>query len=174
MTKTKDVRIRRITLSGEINDFSVGVAIDELFAAERKGKADRIELWITTYGGSVDAGFALIDAINELKLPVDIVAAGSCMSMGAYILQAGDRRYATPNTRLMIHSISSVFEGDIQQGKMQMRQVALLESNALKIVAKRVGMSVKDLKRFQGNIRFMSPEEALKHNFIDDIRRPPQ
>src|SRR5690606_1340425 len=119
-------------------------------------------------------GFALIDAIEQLKIPVDIVASGTCMSMGTHILQAGDRRYATPNTRIMIHPMSTGYFGNLDEGKVEMRESKQLEKSAMEQMAKRVGMSVKELKRFQGRIRYMSPDEAKKHNFIDGIRRPPK
>lgn len=174
MTKNRAGRVEKVILSGDIDEATVGEVIYELFRIERKGKADRIELWMSTYGGSVNSGFALIDAIEQLKIPVDIVASGTCMSMGTHILQAGDRRYATPNTRIMIHPMSTGYFGNLDEGKVEMRESKQLEKSAMEQMAKRVGMSVKELKRFQGRIRYMSPDEAKKHNFIDGIRRPPK
>lgn len=168
-----NIPVRRILLSASVSDDSVGKAIREMFTIEQEKSADRIELWVSTHGGGIDAGFALIDVIRELSIPVDTITTGCAMSMGIPILQAGQRRYATQNSRLMIHPATSGFSGRINEGIETVKDSMKLERRMHKYVADRVGMTLSDYMKFMGDAKYMSPKQALKYNFIDEIRPSP-
>lgn len=165
--------VRRIVLSDGVDDRSVGNVIRDIFQINQDKSAERIELWISTHGGSIDAGMALYDVMQESETPIDVITTGCSMSMGIPILQGGVRRYATPNARLMIHKAKSgVGYGNIDEGFGTIEDAQKLEKRMHAIVARRVGMHLPAYMRFMGEIRYMMPKEALELNFIDEIRRP--
>lgn len=165
--------VRQILLSDDVTDRSIGNVIRDMFEVQRCDGADRIELWISSHGGSIDAGLALYDVVQDLTVPVDTVVTGCAMSMGIPLLQAGENRYATPNSRLMIHPAKGGYYGRIDEGMEAVRDAKKLERQLHTLVAKRVGMTYQEYMKFMGEAKYMSPTQGLKYNFIDAIRRPP-
>ena len=133
--------VRRIVLSDGVDDRSVGNVIRDIFQINQDKSADRIELWISTHGGSIDAGMALYDVMQESEIPVDVITTGCSMSMGIPILQGGVRRYATPNARLMIHPAGGgAGYGRLGEGFNSLEDAKKLEKRMHAIVARRVDM----------------------------------
>lgn len=171
-TSTSRLAIKKLTLSDSIDSDSVAMVMKAIHEANEKASAERIELWLNTLGGSIRDGLALIDTMMLSPIEVDVVAVGSCMSMGIAILQAGSRRYATTHTRLMIHP-ARVGTGLTRVPEMlaQAKDGERLEKQMNKFVANRVGLTHKRYKKLMGDANFLSPETAKELGFIDEVRQ---
>lgn len=168
----KELPVKRIVLTGSVDDTSVYKVIEKIFKINEDESAKRIELYLATHGGGIDMGLGLFDVIKMSPIPVDTIVTGCAMSMGMTLLQAGDRRYATANARLMIHpATGGSGYGRIKEGKEAMKACIKLERLNHKLVARRVGMSYNEFLKFMGDANYMSAKEAMKYNFIDGIKK---
>lgn len=165
------MKVKRILLSGRVDDTSVGSVIRKIFETNEDEDAKRIELWIASHGGSIDMGIGLFDVIKMSPIPVDVVVTGCAMSMGATLLQAGAKRYATVDSTIMIHKAYGGGTGNPGEAAAQVGNYVKLARRNEKLVAKRVGMTYEEYVQFMGEARYMSAKQALKHNFIDAIKK---
>lgn len=170
-TPSRPAVIKRLILSGPVDNKSVGVIIGKIFDANEAATAvDRIHLYLSTTGGSVRDGFALYDVIRQSKIPVDTIAAGQAMSMGASLLQAGVVRYALPLAVVMLHPMKSGAGMDrTGESIAAVKDSLRLEKQLYKLAAARIGMSYKEYLEFVGDRIYLTPKQALKHNVIDAI-----
>ena len=164
-------KIERVTFVGSVDNYMVGKTIDKIFKINDEESADRIELWLNSHGGSIDMGMGLFDVIKMSPIPIDTVATGCAMSMAQVVLQAGVVRYATPNTTIMIHRSRGGGYGDPDEVKASSDNFMKLSYRNKMLVAKRVGMTYKELMEFMGAAKYMRPATAKKHNFIDAIKK---
>jgi len=140
-------------------------------------KESPIELYINTEGGPVNEAFALYDDILRLRrlhgLYIEMIVEGFAFSGGALVLQAGWRRYMTPNSLLMIHGLQvEGVGGTIHELDIDVDMIHEMNRNMVKIFAKRMKMDFKILeKRLQREDWYFTPKEALKYNLIDEIIR---
>lgn len=163
-------RVKRLLFAGEVDTCSVARTIRDIIEINEDKSADLIELYLATHGGSIDAGLGLYDIIKMSPIPVDTIVTGCAMSMGSTLLQAGRRRYATPNSRIMIHPGTGGGSGRFAEAKQQVAAGIRIGHKNNQLVADRVGMSLSDYVNFMGDAKYMSPKKALKHNFIDGIK----
>lgn len=164
-------RITRVTFVGRVDSHMVGKTIDKIFTINEDESADRIELWLNSHGGDIDTGLGLYDVIKMSPIPVDTVAVGCAMSMAQVLLQAGQIRYATPNTTIMIHRSRGGAAGDPETVKATTDNFMKLSYRNKMLVGKRVGMTYKELMEFMGAAKYMMPTTAKKYNFIDAIKK---
>ena len=160
---------RIIVCSGPIATEMADQIMELLFIYTAKDSKKPINLYINSPGGSVDAGFEIIDTMQMIAPPVYTVATGICASMGALILSAGDERAALPHARIMIHQVSSGYEGKAADIEASAKETLRLNESALTFLAENCGKTYKELKKDLVSDYWMTPEEAVKYGIIDKI-----
>ncbi len=162
---------RIIFLGDAVEDNVAILIIAQLLFLESEDPEKDIQLYINSPGGVVTSGLAIYDTMQYLRAPVSTICIGQAASMGAVLLAAGatGKRYALPNSRIMIHQGSSGFRGNTPDLEIQMRENLHLVNRLLEIVAKHTGQSVEKVKADSDRDKFMSPEEAKEYGLIDEV-----
>ena len=162
----------RIIFIGDlIEDNMANLIIAQLLFLESEDPERDIYLYINSPGGVVTAGLAIYDTMQYLKAPVSTICVGQAASMGAVLLAAGARgkRYALPNSRMMIHQGSGGFRGNTPDVMIQVKELETLVDKLMKILAHHTGQDVDKVKRDVDRDRFMSADEAKAYGLIDEI-----
>ena len=162
---------RIIFIGDTIEDTMANLIIAQLLFLESEDPERDIYLYINSPGGVVTAGLAIYDTMQYLKAPVSTICVGQAASMGAVLLAAGakGKRYALPNSRIMIHQGSGGFRGNTPDVMIQVKELETLVDKLMKIIARHSGQEVEKVKRDVDRDRFMSAEEAKAYGLIDDI-----
>lgn len=181
MSQARHYKARILIHGSEISSKTVSDTIksivdynidDDLKAkAYKKYKRRPINLLFNTYGGSVYAGLALISAIEQSKTPVHIQVTGTAMSMGLFILAAGHKRTATRFSTIMYHQMSVFAVGKLEGVKDSMKEWKRLEKVCESYLFERTKIKSKHITPYKKEKKewFISPEEALKLDIIDEI-----
>src|SRR5216110_1928897 len=161
---------RIIFVTDQIEDGMANLIIAQLLFLESEDPERDIYLYINSPGGVVTAGLAIYDTMQYLKAPVNTVCIGQAASMGAVLLAAGakGKRYALPNSRIMIHQGSGGFRGNTPDVMIQVKELETLVAKLMKIIAQHSGQDVEKVKRDVDRDRFMSAEEAKAYGIIDE------
>jgi ATP-dependent Clp protease, protease subunit len=162
-----------ISLHGDICRGDGEEVRDKLYYLQKQG-IKTITLDISSYGGSVHGGLDIYDSIRQFEENEGIVIThchGVAMSMAAILLSSGTKgyRYATKNSRIMIHQVSCGAIGSISDVKIQTKESEKLNDIALQLLAQNTNKSVKQIKKDIDRDHFMSAEEALKYGLIDKV-----
>ena len=162
---------RIIFIGDAIEDTMANLIIARLLFLESEDPERDIYLYINSPGGVVTAGLAIYDTMQYLKAPVSTICVGQAASMGAVLLAAGakGKRYALPNSRIMIHQGSGGFRGNTPDVMIQVKELETLVDKLMKILAKHTGQDAEKVKRDIDRDRFMSAEEAKSYGLIDEI-----
>jgi ATP-dependent Clp protease protease subunit len=162
---------RIIFLGDAVEDNVANLIIAQLLFLESEDPEKDIQLYINSPGGVVTSGLAIYDTIQYLRAPVSTICIGQAASMGAVLLAAGapGKRYALPNSRIMIHQGSSGFRGNTPDVEIQMRENLHLVNRLLEILAKHTGQSIDKVKADSDRDKFMSPDEAKAYGLIDEV-----
>ena len=162
---------RIIFIGDTIEDTMANLIIAQLLFLESEDPERDIYLYINSPGGVVTAGLAIYDTMQYLKAPVSTICVGQAASMGAVLLAAGakGKRYALPNSRIMIHQGSGGFRGNTPDVMIQVKELELLVNKLMKIIAQHTGQDVEKVKRDIDRDRFMSADEAKDYGLIDEI-----
>ncbi|HLQ05674.1 MAG TPA: ATP-dependent Clp endopeptidase proteolytic subunit ClpP [Verrucomicrobiae bacterium] len=162
---------RIIFIGDAIEDTMANLIIAQLLFLESEDPERDIYLYINSPGGVVTAGLAIYDTMQYLKAPVSTICVGQAASMGAVLLAAGakGKRYALPNSRIMIHQGSGGFRGNTPDVLIQVKELETLVDKLMKIIARHTGQDVEKVKRDVDRDRFMSAEEAKTYGLIDEI-----
>ena len=162
---------RIIFIGDTIEDTMANLIIAQLLFLESEDPERDIYLYINSPGGVVTAGLAIYDTMQYLKAPVSTICVGQAASMGAVLLAAGakGKRYALPNSRIMIHQGSGGFRGNTPDVMIQVKELETLVDKLMRIIARHSGQDVEKVKRDVDRDRFMSAEEAKTYGLIDDI-----
>jgi ATP-dependent Clp protease, protease subunit len=165
------LRERIIFLGDAIEDHLANLVIAQLLFLESEDPEKDISLYINSPGGVVNSGLAIYDTMQYLRAPVSTICIGQAASMGAVLLAAGakGKRYALPNSRIMIHQGSSGFRGNTPDVEIQMRENLHLVTRLLEILAEHTGQTVEKVKSDSDRDYFMSPEEAKAYGLIDEV-----
>ena len=165
------LRERIIFLGDAIEDHLANLVIAQLLFLDSEDPEKDISLYINSPGGVVNAGLAIYDTMQYLRAPVSTICIGQAASMGAVLLAAGatGKRYALPNSRIMIHQGSSGFRGNTPDVEIQMRENLHLVTRLLEILAQHTGQSVDKIKQDSDRDYFMSPQEAKDYGLIDEV-----
>jgi len=161
-----------ITCFGDINNEMAYSIISQLLYLDSNSKTEEINLYINSGGGSVYDGNAIIDVIRNINTKVNTVCVGIAMSMGNQILTAGTgERRSLPNSRIMIHSVSSGTQGKVQDMEIDYNETKYLHDKLMKQMADftKGKTSYEDILKLTERDKFLSPEEALKIGLIDKI-----
>jgi ATP-dependent Clp protease protease subunit len=162
---------RIIFLGDTVEDNVANLIIAQLLFLESEDPEKDIQLYINSPGGVVTSGLAIYDTIQYLRAPVSTICIGQAASMGAVLLAAGatGKRYALPNSRIMIHQGSSGFRGNTPDVEIQMRENLHLVNRLLEILAHHTGQDVDKVKSDSDRDYFMSPDEAKAYGLIDEV-----
>jgi ATP-dependent Clp protease protease subunit len=165
------LRERIIFLGDAIEDHLANLVIAQLLFLESEDPEKDISLYINSPGGVVNAGLAIYDTMQYLRAPVNTICIGMAASMAAVLLAAGapGKRYALPNSRIMIHQGSGGFRGNAPDAVIQMREWEFLVKRNTEILAKHTGQPFEKVDVDTNRDNFMSPEEAKAYGIIDAI-----
>lgn len=162
---------RIIFLDGEINDQSANLIIAQLIYLEGKDPDKDIMMYINSPGGSVVAGMAIYDTMNYIKCDVSTTCIGMAASMAAILLSSGakGKRYALPNSEVMIHQPLGGFQGQASDIKIHAEHMMKVKKQINKILSENTGMDIATIEKDTDRDNFMSAEEAKKYGLIDKI-----
>ncbi len=162
---------RIIFLTGEIDDNVANSIVAQLIYLEGKNPDKDISLYINSPGGSVSAGFAIYDTINYIKCDVSTICVGLAASMGAFLLASGTKgkRYALPNSEIMIHQPLGGAHGQASDIQIQARHIQNTKEKINRILAERSGQDLERVKADTDRDYYMSAEQAKEYGLIDEI-----
>ena len=164
---------RIVFLVGTVNDATANPVVAQLLSLESEHPDKDISLYINSPGGSVTAGMSIYDTMNFIKPDVSTLCLGQAASMGAFLLSAGakGKRFALPNSRVMIHQplISGGLGGQASDIEIHARELLKLKQKLNELLAKHSGKKLAQLEKDTDRDNFMSAEEALKYGLIDQV-----
>ena len=161
---------RIIIINGEINDTSANIVIAELLYLDSINHDD-ISIYINSPGGSVTAGMGIYDTINFIKSDVSTICVGIAASMAAFLLSSGTKgkRYALPNSEIMIHQPLGGAQGQATEIKIAAERILKLKDKLNHILSKNTRQNIKKIEKDTDRDNFMSANEALEYGIIDNI-----
>ena len=162
---------RIIFLDGEINDQSANLIIAQLIYLEGKDPDKDIMMYINSPGGSVVSGMAIYDTMNYIKCDVSTICVGLAASMAAILLSSGakGKRYALPNSEIMIHQPLGGAKGQVTEIKIAAEHIIKIKNKLNKILANNTGQSIKRIENDTERDNYMNADEALKYGIVDKI-----
>jgi len=162
---------RVVFMVGEVNDQTANLVIAQLLFLESENPDKDISLYINSPGGSVSAGLAIFDTMNFIKPDVSTLCMGMAASMGAFLLAAGakGKRFALPNSRVMIHQPLGGARGQASDIEIQAREILYLRERLNNILAERTGQLVETIAKDTDRDNFMSADAAKEYGLIDQV-----
>ncbi len=162
---------RIIFLTGEVNDEVSSLVCAQLLFLESENPKKDIYLYINSPGGSVTAGMAMFDTMQYISCDVNTLCIGQACSMGSLLLTAGakGKRFALPNSQIMIHQPSGGFQGQATDMEIRTRLILNMKKRLNKIYAEKTGQKLSVIEKAMERDNFMTPEEAKKFGLIDHI-----
>ncbi|QQR50643.1 ATP-dependent Clp endopeptidase proteolytic subunit ClpP [Candidatus Nomurabacteria bacterium] len=170
------LRERIIFLGGVIDDHVANIVIAQLiFLANEDPKRD-ISLYINSPGGVISSGLAIYDTMNFVKPDISTICVGMAASMGAFLLSGGakGKRFALPNSEIMIHQPSGGAEGQATDIEISAKHIIKSRHQLNQIMAKNTGQKLAQIEKDVERDFFMSAEEALKYGIVDEIITKPK
>ncbi len=165
------LRDRVVFIVGPINELTANLVVAQLLFLESENPDKEIALYINSPGGSVYAGMAIYDTMQFIKPDVSTICVGMAASMGAFLLAGGakGKRYALPNSRILIHQPSGGSQGQASDIEIQAREILYLRERINKILSERTGQPVERIARDSDRDNFMSANDAVSYGLIDKI-----
>ena len=162
---------RIIFLGEEVNETTASLVVAQLLFLESEDPNKDIQLYINSPGGMVTAGMAIYDTMQYIKCDVSTICIGLAASMGAFLLAGGTKgkRFALPNSEIMIHQPSGGFQGQATDMEIRTRLILDLKKRLNKIYAANTGQKLSVIEKAMERDNFMTPEEAKKFGLIDHI-----
>lgn len=162
---------RIIMLGTAINDEIANIVIAQLLFLESQDKSKDIKLYVNSPGGSVTAGLAIYDTMQHISCDVSTICTGLAASMGAVLLAGGapGKRFALPNSEIMIHQVLGGFEGQATDIKIHAERILKTKEQLNKILSKHTGKPLKQLEKDTDRDYFMDPKEAKAYGLIDKV-----
>jgi len=162
---------RIVFLGTPVDDMVANVIIAQLLFLQMSDPKKDIHLYINSPGGSVTAGLAIYDTMQFMTCDVNTYCIGQAASMGAVLLCAGTKgkRYALPNSNVMIHQILGGAEGQASDVEIRVRYMLKLKHRLNNIIAKHTGHNMEQIEKDTDRDNFMSPEEAKAYGLVDEV-----
>ena len=164
---------RIIFLVGPVNDHTANLVVAQLLFLESENPDKDIYFYINSPGGSVSAGMSIFDTMNFIKPDVQTLCLGQAASMGAFLLSAGakGKRFALPNSRIMIHQplISGGLGGQASDIEIHARVLIKLKEKLNNLLAKHTGQPLEKIERDTDRDNFMSAQTAMEYGLIDKV-----
>jgi ATP-dependent Clp protease protease subunit len=162
---------RIIFMVGPVDDYSSNLIVAQLLFLESENPTKDISLYINSPGGSVTAGMSIYDTMQFIKPDISTLCIGQAASMGAILLCGGkkDKRFALPNSRVMIHQPLGSFQGQATDFDIQAKEILSIRARLNEILAKNTGQTIKKIEADTERDNFMTSEEAMNYGIIDNI-----
>jgi len=162
---------RVVFLVGPVTEVTANLIVAQLLFLESENPDKDIFFYINSPGGSVSAGLAIYDTMQFIKPDVSTLCVGQAASMGALLLAAGDRgkRFALPNSRVMIHQPSGGFSGQASDIEIHAREILFLRQRLNEIMALHTGQSVDTIAADTNRDNFLSAADAVKYGLVDKV-----
>ena len=162
---------RIVFLGTPVTEDIANLVVAQLLHLQAEDPEKDISLYINSPGGSVYAGLAIYDTMQYVKPDVQTICVGIAMSMGALLLAGGaaGKRMALPNAKILIHQVSSAFQGQASDIEIHAREIIDTRKRLDKILADHTGQDLEKVERDTERDYFMSAEEAKEYNLIDRI-----
>ena len=162
---------RVVFIVGPINEQSANLVVAQLLFLESENPDKDIHLYINSPGGSVSAGLSIYDTMQFIKPDVSTLCMGQAASMGAFLLTAGanGKRFALPNSRIMIHQPLGGFQGQASDIAIHAKEILYLRERLNSMMALHTGQSLATLEKDTDRDNFMSAEEARSYGLIDKV-----
>ncbi len=162
---------RIIMLNDKVDNASASIIVAQLLFLEGQDPDKDISFYINSPGGSVSAGMAIYDTMQYIKCDVSTICIGMAASMGAFLLAAGTKgkRYALPNSEIMIHQPLGSAEGQATDILIHANHIKKIRSNINTILSEATGRSLEEIERDTERDNFMSAQEAADYGLIDKV-----
>ncbi len=162
---------RIVVLSDEVNDATASLVVAQLLFLESQDSEKDISFYINSPGGSVTAGMAIYDTMQYIKCDVSTICMGLAASMGAFLLSSGakGKRFALPNSEIMIHQPSGGAQGQATDIKIVADHILRTKQKLNQILAENTGKSIEEIAQDTERDNFMSAEEALNYGLVDKV-----
>src|SRR5574343_610453 len=162
---------RVVFLVGPVNDQSANLVVAQLLFLESENPDKDISLYINSPGGSVSAGMSIFDTMNFIKPNVSTLCMGMAASMGAFLLAAGakGKRFALPNSRVMIHQPLGGAQGQATDIEIHAREILRLRADLNRVLSERTGQPLDKIERDTERDYFMSAAEAAEYGLVDKV-----
>ena len=162
---------RIIFLGEEVNDVSANLIVAQLLFLEAEDPSKDIQLYINSPGGSVTAGMAIYDTMQYIKCDVSTISLGMAASMGAFLLSSGakGKRYALPNSTIMIHQPSGGAQGQATEIQIVADQIAKTKKKLNEILSANTGQPLEIVEKDTDRDNYMTAEEAKAYGLIDGV-----
>lgn len=162
---------RIVFLGEEVDDTTASLVVAQLLYLEAQDPDKDIQFYINSPGGSVTAGMAIYDTMQYIKADVSTICVGLAASMGAFLLAAGakGKRFALPNSEIMIHQPSGGFQGQATDIRIHAENILKIKDNLNRILAEKTGRPLEEVAAACERDNFMSAEEAREFGLIDSV-----
>ena len=162
---------RIVFLCDEVNDVTASLVVAQLLFLEAQDPDKDINLYINSPGGSVSAGLAIYDTMNFIKCDVSTTCIGMAASMGAFLLSSGakGKRFALPNSEIMIHQPLGGARGQASDIKIHADHILKTRSRLNSILSKNTGKTLEEIERDTERDNFLSAEEAAEYGLVDKV-----
>ena len=162
---------RVVFLVGPVTEITANLIVAQLLFLESENPDKDIFFYINSPGGSVSAGLAIYDTMQFVKPDVSTLCVGQAASMGALLLAAGEKekRFALPNSRVMIHQPMGGFSGQASDVEIHAREILYLRARLNEILARHTGQTVEAVAKDTDRDNFLSSEDAVKYGLVDKV-----
>lgn len=162
---------RIVFLGEEIDEHMASLVVAQLLFLEAEDSEKDICIYINSPGGSVSAGMAIYDTVKYIKPDVSTICVGMAASMGAFLLSAGTKgkRYALPNSEIMIHQPLGGMQGQAEDMRIQAEHILKIRDKMNKIMSGNTGQPIDRIEKDVDRDNYMSAEEAKTYGLIDDV-----
>ncbi|MBP8639511.1 MAG: ATP-dependent Clp endopeptidase proteolytic subunit ClpP [Oscillospiraceae bacterium] len=162
---------RIVMLSEEVNDTTASLIVAQLLFLEAQDPDKDIQFYINSPGGSITSGMAIYDTMQYIKPDVSTICIGMAASMGAFLLASGakGKRFALPNSEIMIHQPSAGTQGQITDMAIHLKRLETIKKRMNQILAEKTGKPIEIVTADTERDNFMSAEEAVEYGIIDKI-----
>ena len=165
------LRERIIFLGTQIDDMVANLVVAQLLLLDSENPEKDIMLYINSPGGSVTAGFAIYDTMQHIRADVSTICLGQAASMGAFLLSSGakGKRFALPNSEIMIHQPLGGAQGQASDIEIQANHIKRIKEKINKILSEQSGQPLEKVQKDTDRDFYMSADEALEYGLIDKI-----
>ncbi len=162
---------RIVFLVGTVNDNIASLVTAQFLFLESENPKKEIFFYINSPGGLVTSGLGIYDTMQYIKSPVSTLCIGQASSMGSFLLAAGEKgkRFALPNSRIMVHQPSAAFQGQATDIQIHAKEILSLKERLNKIYSKHTGKPIKEISQALERDKFMTAEEAKDFGLIDSV-----
>ena len=162
---------RIIVLSDEVNDATASIVVAQLLFLEAQDPSKDIQLYINSPGGSVTAGMAIYDTMQYIKCDVSTICMGMAASMGAFLLSSGakGKRYALPNSEIMIHQPLGGARGQATEIKIVADHILKTRERLNRILSQNTGRPIEEIARDTERDNYLTAQEAMEYGLVDKV-----